>query len=93
MRLLITFLVTSALMISACSSDDSLCECVEAGESVNQLSSSFFDGSYSEERKDSLEQAINRRDELCAPFQNMGPQELQKASKDCASLAIETGLE
>jgi hypothetical protein len=79
--------------MSGCSSEDSLCECVEAGESVNQLSSSFFDGSYSEERKDSLAQAIDRRDELCAPFQNMGPQELQEASKECVSLKIETGLE
>lgn len=73
--------------------DIELCDCVEAGARLNKVSASFFDGSFSEARKDSLEQAKSYRDSMCARFQNMEPEALQKAAKDCSALNIETEIE
>lgn len=83
-------LFASLTMLPGCSDDEKLCECVKAGDKVNKLSASFFDGEFSESRKDSLEKAKAYRDSICTPFQNMGPEKLHKAAKDCPSLKIET---
>lgn len=90
MRYLLLILLSSLAMLTSCSEDKELCQCIEAGDKVNKLSASFFDGDFSETRKDSLEKAKSFRDSICAPFQDMGPEKLHKAAKDCPSLKIET---
>lgn len=77
-----------ALMVSSCSNDSGLCECVEATEKVNDLSASFLDGSYSEERRDSLESARTVSDSLCVKYEQMAPDELHKAARNCSSLKM-----
>ena len=90
MRLLSALILL--FLTASCANDNGLCECVQSGEQVNKISASFFDGEFSESRKDSLEAAKEVRDSICAPFIEMGPAELKKAAKDCETLEIETGL-
>ena len=71
------------------SDDDGLCKCVEAGDQVNKLSASFFDGSFPASRVDSLEKAKAIRDSLCAPYEEMMPQELHEAAQNCESLKMD----
>lgn len=77
------------LGIAACSSDkNKLCDCIDAGEHVNTLSESFFHRPYSELGKDSLDQAVQKRDELCSEFIQMSADELQALKMECDQLKI-----
>lgn len=71
------------------SNDQGLCKCVEAGDQVNKLSASFFDGSFPASRIDSLEKAKSVRDSLCAPYEEMMPEELHNAAQNCESLKMD----
>ena len=73
----------------ACSTDHKLCECIEAGDVVNELSASFFNRPATQEGKDSLDAAIQFRDDICAPYQVMDVQSLHKAKEDCERLKLE----
>lgn len=86
MRLIYSF--TIVLMLSACSSEPSFCDCIDAGEKVNQLSASFFNRDYSVQGKDSLDAAVEKRDEICAPFSALHPFELQDLKDECDQLKI-----
>jgi hypothetical protein len=77
-------------MLTNCTPENRLCECVSAGNEVNELSAAFFDGSNPASRRDSLTQAKEVRDSICKPYINMGTAELQKAAEECSSLKIET---
>lgn len=79
--------VILALLVFSC--QNSVCDCVEAGNKANEISASFFDREYSEAGKDSLDRAIEKRDEICEPFQNMSAEELQEAASECDNLIIE----
>ena len=68
--------------------DEKLCECIAIGEIANELSASFFDRPYSVLGKDSLDQIIAYRDSICAPFLEMGANDLQNAAKKCDQLKI-----
>lgn len=76
------------LSISLFSCRDTVCDCVEAGDRVNKISASFFDRKYSVEGKDSLNRAIENRDEICEPFKEMSAQQLQEAASECKNLLI-----
>lgn len=80
------------LMLFSCENDNRLCECVEVGSRVNELSASFFDGQFPQSRQDSLKAAKKQRDSICKPFVNMMPEELHEAAKDCESLLIDNEL-
>ncbi|RFC54247.1 hypothetical protein [Brumimicrobium aurantiacum] len=83
MKLFFTFL--SALFFVSCSNQP-LCDCVQAGDEVNRISASFFDRAPTKAGEDSLRLAKENRDKLCAPFQDMAPQELHERAAECASL-------
>lgn len=70
------------------SCQNSVCDCVEAGKKVNDISASFFDRKYSVGGKDSLDLAIEKRDATCEPFENMSALELQEAASECDNLTI-----
>lgn len=79
----------------ACSDSDKqlaeeLCECIKQGEIANEYSASFFERDYSEQGKDSLDQMLKERDEVCEKFIDMHPNDLQKAAEDCELLDFET---
>lgn len=81
---LVVFVISLSSLFFACSSND-LCDCVEAADQVNKLSASFFDRPYSELGKDSLEQAIEKRDRYCEEFENMSAKDLHAAKQSCDS--------
>ena len=82
-------LVLAAFIVLLFSCQHSVCECVEAGKKVNEISASFFDREYSESGKDSLDHAIKNRDAICEPFRSMSAAELQKAASECDNLTIQ----
>lgn len=78
------------LFLFSCENDHKqLCECIEIGDQVNQLSESFFNRTYSEAGKDSLDALIKERDVLCKPYLEMGALELQEAKGNCDQLDVE----
>lgn len=79
-------LIFTSLLFSC--SDQSLCDCVEAGDEVNRISATFFERVPTEAGEDSLRVAKERRDELCADFQDMMPKELHEKAAECSSLEI-----
>lgn len=91
MKFIVTVLIL--VLITSCSQDNRLCECVSAGDEVNELSAAFFDGSNPASRRDSLKKAKKIRDSICKPYIKMGPEELHKAAKNCESLTIDSELE
>jgi len=82
----IVFIILSVLVFSC---QNSVCDCVEAGNNANEISASFFGREYSEAGKDSLDRAVENRDEICASFKNMSAEELQKAASECDNLIIQ----
>jgi hypothetical protein len=78
----------SLFIVLLFSCQNSVCDCVEAGEKASEISASFFDREYSVEGKDSLDQAIENRDAVCEPFKNMSAVELQEAASECENLTI-----
>lgn len=76
--------------MASCSSKPSLCDCVEAGDSVNKISASLFDRAPTQEAADSLKEAERTRDSICSEFQTMMPDELQKKAEECKSLDFST---
>ena len=83
------FIIFIIAVTTLFSCQNSVCDCVEAGEEVNEISASFFDRKYSEAGKDSLERAIEQRDAVCEPCKNMSAAELQKAASKCENLTIQ----
>lgn len=86
----LTVILVLGSLFLGCSPENRLCECVSAGNQVNELSAAFFDGSNPLSRRDSLSKAKIIRDSICKPYLNMGAAELQKAAEGCTSLEIET---
>ncbi len=89
---MVRFIVFSLIFISltSCTQNQKLCDCIDASNVVNKLSASFFNREASQEGKDSLDAAIIQRDEVCAPFLNMGATELQEAKLNCTELDVES---
>ena len=79
-------ILTFVIFLASCKSEPSLCDCVEAGDAVNQISATLFDRKPTEETIDSLNQARQVKDSLCASFQTIDPIELQEKAKECESL-------
>lgn len=82
---ILSFILIAGILV-ACNNNNQLCDCVEAGQEVNRISASFFDRPATQEGKDSLDLATQKRDEICAPFQNMMPGELHEKAAECESL-------
>jgi hypothetical protein len=87
-RLLIT--LTVGIFTIGCSSDQSICKCIELGNEVNQLSASFFDREYSVLGKDSLDALIQQRDEWCAPFKGLSGELMLEKLEECEDLGEKT---
>jgi len=84
-----SLIILLGLLIS-CNNSNQLCDCIEAGDEVNRISASFFNRPATQAGKDSLTQAKIIRDEICAPFQEMMPQELHEKARECQTLNFST---
>lgn len=83
------FFTSIIIALSSCSSN-SVCDCVEAGNALNEFSNGqFMKETRSQEDVDQMDVLQKSRDEVCAEFQSMDAKELQEASMDCESLKIE----
>lgn len=71
-----------------CNSNPTLCECVELGDEVNQLSSSLFTRDVTQEGRDSLVKAIACRDSFCATYMSMSAEDLNEAKSTCGNLDV-----
>lgn len=89
MRIL-SFLLLLTLLVS-CNNSQPLCDCVDAGDEVNRISATFFNRAPTQAGEDSLKSAKKKRDEICAPFQEMAPQELHERAEECEALKFTTG--
>lgn len=83
-------LLFSTAFLSCKENHKQLCDCIELGDQVNKLSESFFNRTYSEAGKDSLDALIKQREELCKPYLEMKATELQKAKHSCDQLDVES---
>lgn len=85
------FIILSFIVLSLAScSSNSVCDCVEAGNALNDFSNAqFMKETRSQEDVDKMDALLKSRDEVCAEFQSMDAKELQEASMDCESLKIE----
>lgn len=70
--------------------DHKLCDCIEAGKDVDELSASFFHRETTKEGADSLNALIKERDLICEEFMEMDAMELQEKALDCEALKIDT---
>ena len=82
-----SLLLLLTLLVS-CNNNQSLCDCVEAGDEVNKISATFFNRAPTQAGEDSLNVAKHKRDELCEPFQEMMPKDLHEKASKCESLEI-----
>jgi hypothetical protein len=74
------------LSLIGCSQNKDICKCIELGNEVNTLSSSFFDREYSVLGKDSLDALIQQRDEWCEPFKDMSGEQMLQKLEDCPGI-------
>jgi hypothetical protein len=80
-----TFLFVAIMVLASCSrSPNELCKCIEETEKLNQLSQELLDMSdVSKEKFDTLVRLRFEMDSLCAPFKNMGTEELYDLRNEC----------
>lgn len=82
MRILFfSFLV---FLSTACSRTNELCHCIQESEALNKLSNELlYADEVSPEQQDELMRLRKHIDSLCAPFQNIGTEELYKMRNEC----------
>lgn len=73
--------------------DHELCDCVAAGAEADSISAYYLEHEQTIEGKEALDKAIQKRDELCAPFHLMLATELQEKAADCNSLKFDAEKE
>ncbi len=72
------------LMLLSCSRSNELCHCIEESEALNTLSNELlYADEVSPEQQDELMRLRKHIDSLCAPFQNIGTEELYKMRNEC----------
>jgi hypothetical protein len=80
-----SLIAIAVLFLSACSEKTNpLCECIQKSEALNSLSQDILDMEIvSKEKQDELFQLREDIDSICAPFKEMGPEELYKMRNEC----------
>ena len=72
-----------AIVLSSCGGSDSFCECLEAGEELNLKTQEFFDMAPNEEQNKDVQELKDKKNELCAPYQDMDGDQLRELQKTC----------
>jgi hypothetical protein len=68
----------------SCSRSNELCHCIQESEALNKLSNELlYAEEVSPEQQDELMRLRTHIDSLCAPFQNIGTEELYKMRNAC----------
>lgn len=87
-------LVVGFFTFSGCSSDKGLCDCLEKGNELNQLSNELlFSEEVTNEQEEQLQQLRNEVEIKCEQFKEMNPDELRKLRLSCPDALKEEGAQ
>lgn len=76
-------LVFIGLILVGCSSNDPFCDCLKAGEELNEFSSTLFEGELTTEDASKMADLREKKDGLCEKYETMGGQELMELQEKC----------
>lgn len=73
-------IVSVVFLLSACNSkDEQFCQCLKAGEELNNFSSTLMQGKITDEKANKLKKLKSDKAEACKDYQTMaGPEMLEK---------------
>ena len=74
----------SGFLLFACGTKDTkMCECLEVGEKLNQLSAKLLVNEVTEKQKEELFRLRAEKEKKCKDFQTMGGEEMLKRKAEC----------
>lgn len=74
----------AGLFLFACQSENPLCECIAKSKELSTLSQQLLSmEEIPQEKQDEILELRARIDELCAPYKEMGPEELYDMRNEC----------
>lgn len=83
-RMKVLFVLLGSLAMMACSRTNELCHCIHEADELNKLSNELlYAEEVSAEQQAELNQLRKHIDSLCAPFYEMGPEEMYKMRNEC----------
>ncbi len=78
------YIFVLAVFCCSCSSgDDAFCECLSAGEELNNETQKFFDTAPSEDDAKRIEELKTKKNEACKNYTMMGGDEMRKLQEAC----------
>lgn len=78
------FFIGSILLFTACNSkDDQFCKCLQAGEELNDFSTTLFEGEITDTKAKKLETLKENKEKECADYQTMKGEEMLKRKSEC----------
>jgi hypothetical protein len=70
---------------SSCSNSNGLCDCIDKGAELNEFSKELLNSTtVTEEQEAKLNTLRLSVDEICAPYKEMGPEELYTLREACS---------
>lgn len=72
------------IFAASCSRNNELCHCIQESEALNKMSNDLlYAEEVTKEQQEELFQLRKHIDSLCAPFQNIGTEELYNMRNEC----------
>ena len=76
--------ISSVILLSSCNSkDQQFCNCLQAGEELNEHSLTLFNESVTPESAKKLKDLKAKQKKACADYQMMGGPEMLERKKEC----------
>jgi len=77
-------IITSLLALTACNSkDQKFCECLKAGEQLNNFSSTLFNNDITPEMKRKMERLKKEKNDACKDYELMSGDKMLELKKAC----------
>lgn len=78
------YLFISLFLLFSCGSgDQKICECLEAGDRLNQLSAELLEGEVTPAKKEEMLKLKQEKNRKCKEFESMGGEEMLKRKAEC----------
>lgn len=74
---------TLSLFISCSSNETKFCDCLSAGEELNNYSSTLFDKEITEEIKNKMETLKENKNSKCEAYEMMSGEKMLELKKNC----------
>jgi uncharacterized membrane protein len=79
------FLIPALTLLISCSSkDEKFCDCLDAGEKLNNFSTTLFDKDITSEMKKEMEALKKDKQEKCKAYEMMSGEKMLELKKECA---------